>query len=304
MSRDEARWADGLLAGARAFAEPRPEDATRNFAAIEARLGNILDASSDADCRPSGESSIVTRLPRAPAPPVARSATLAAARGLPALAKAGLVLTFGLGTGLVGYWMGRAETAVARDAAARETPSARADVGLGSSLQRDLSSPVGLEAQREGRGSAAEAFVSSDPSARVPPESVAVAPSPRRADVRRTPERARVAAARQARGVRTLTAAEPAFGLRDAIELLRRAEAALRRADGLEASMWLGDLDRRAPPGLLLEERLVSKTLAHCALGDVAQAQQTLSQLVAQNAESMYRARLEGSCVADRLRQP
>ena len=140
---------------------------------------------------------------------------------------------------------------------------------------------------------------------RVPPENIAediAAPSPRRAETRRMPERGRVA--QQVRSARAVAAAEPAFGLRDALDLLRRAEAALRRSDGLEARMWLGDLDRRAPPGLLLEERLVSKTLAHCALGDVTQAQQTLSQLVAQNSESMYRARLEGSCVADRLQQP
>jgi hypothetical protein len=94
-----------------------------------------------------------------------------------------------------------------------------------------------------------------------------------------------------------------AFDLRDALELLRRAEGALRRSDGLEARMWLTDLDRRAPPGLLREERLVTQTLADCLLGNVREAQQTLHELELANAESMYRARLEGSCVSDRVRE-
>jgi hypothetical protein len=66
--------------------------------------------------------------------------------------------------------------------------------------------------------------------------------------------------------------------------------------------MWLGDLDRRAPPQLLLEERLVTKTLADCALGELAEARQTLRDLERANPESIYRARLEGSCVVDRAR--
>jgi len=90
---------------------------------------------------------------------------------------------------------------------------------------------------------------------------------------------------------------DPGSALREALELLGRAEAALRRNDGLAARMWLSDLDRRAAPEVLLEERLVAATLASCLLEDVADARQTLRQLEQLNPESMYRARLEGSCV-------
>jgi hypothetical protein len=91
--------------------------------------------------------------------------------------------------------------------------------------------------------------------------------------------------------------------LSDALDLLRHAEGAVRRADGLEARMWLGDLDRRAPRDMLLEERLVTQTLADCVLGDLAAAEEALGQLEKTNPESIYRARLEGSCVAERLRE-
>jgi hypothetical protein len=87
--------------------------------------------------------------------------------------------------------------------------------------------------------------------------------------------------------------------LREALELLGRAEAALRSNDGLAARMWLSDLDRRAARELLLEERLVAATLASCLLADVAGARQTLHELEQVNPESMYRSRLEGSCVGD-----
>lgn len=67
--------------------------------------------------------------------------------------------------------------------------------------------------------------------------------------------------------------------------------------------MWLTDLDRRAPPQLLREERLVTLTLAHCLLGNGREARATLAELELANPESIYRARLEGSCVSDRVRE-
>jgi len=89
-----------------------------------------------------------------------------------------------------------------------------------------------------------------------------------------------------------------ALELSEALELLRRAEAAVRHSDGLEARMWLGDLDRRAPREMLREERLTTQVLAACALGDVAAAREAVLELEQSNPESMYRARLEGSCAA------
>lgn len=300
MSRDDARWADELLVGARAHAEPRPTDAARNFAAIEARLGGV-GGSPDADAGLSPDESAVLTLPQMQVSPAARPATLAPARGLPALAKAGLVLTFGFGTGLVGYWMGRADAEPVPDAATHDPVAAGAH-GMSSGPRLGALAPS-MTLDEQVTTSAAEAMAAPDVGARSSPSNaVPAASGPRAAEPRRTPERARPSPA-PARP-RAVDAAEPPFGLRDALELLRHAEAALRRSDGLEARMWLGDLDRRAPPGLLLEERLVSETLAHCALGDVSQARETLRRLLGQNSESIYRARLEGSCVADGLRRP
>jgi hypothetical protein len=86
------------------------------------------------------------------------------------------------------------------------------------------------------------------------------------------------------------------FLLRQAIELLERAEAALRRSDGLEARRLLSEIDQRTTPDLLLEERLVTRALAACQLGDDAEARRALELLEQSNASSIYRTRLEGSC--------
>jgi uncharacterized protein HemY len=96
----------------------------------------------------------------------------------------------------------------------------------------------------------------------------------------------------------------PELELREAIELLRRAEAALRRGDAFGAKLFLSDLDRRAPAALLREERLVARALVACALGDAPRAQAALRELEQQNAQSIYRARLEGSCAAPSVEPP
>jgi hypothetical protein len=49
---------------------------------------------------------------------------------------------------------------------------------------------------------------------------------------------------------------------------------------------------------LLIEERLVTKALGECLLGEVDAATRTAQELERVNASSMYRSRLEGSCVA------
>jgi hypothetical protein len=85
---------------------------------------------------------------------------------------------------------------------------------------------------------------------------------------------------------------------------LRRAEAALRHSDGFEAQLWLSDLDRRAPPAMLAEERLITRTLAACALGDMPHARAALRELEQLNPESIYRGRIEQSCVAAAATSP
>src|SRR5688572_14280042 len=101
MSVDDTRWADQLLDRARATAAPRREDAARNLASIEARLGigpGLAHGSAPGVA------------PRA-APDIAlRARALPGAWMKGAFVKAGLVLAFGAGTGFIGYLLGRAET--------------------------------------------------------------------------------------------------------------------------------------------------------------------------------------------------
>lgn len=285
MSRGDAHWSDRLLAGARAGAEPGSEDAARNLASIEARLG-LLDAGSG----PGGRTAH-GREPSARAPEPVRAplrelrAPLAAVRHA-ALVKVGLVLSFGLTTGVVGYWIGRTESPERQDALESVPP--RAPAANAPSARTDsvtASSPASAPGD-----SPAAAIASSEPAAAAP---ASVPP--------RAKPRAHIPAARGA--ARAVAETTPAFTLSDALDRLRHAEGAVRRSDGLEARMWLGDLDRRAPREMLREERLVTQTLAECVLGDTVAAAESLSQLEQTNPESIYRARLEGSCVANRLRE-
>jgi hypothetical protein len=98
--------------------------------------------------------------------------------------------------------------------------------------------------------------------------------------------------------------ADPGLSLGEALELLRRAESAVRNSDGLQAQMWLGDLDRRAPREMLREERLATSVLAACVLGDLTAARAALAELERTNSDSLYRARLENSCAASAASKP
>jgi hypothetical protein len=319
MTDDDTRWADRLLERARDTAAPRAEDAARNLASIEARLGMgpgvgagaSETAASQAPTNGAGRSiaagglgvSSVARVGLLQSGGLLKSSLLKGG-----LLKGGLVLAFGVATGIVGYLIGRAETAqnraeIAVDAAAALAPPAAPVATSGDVVAPALPSPV-LQAEE----AQVEEAQAEEASAAPPPHrSVAVArrahrvsrgvsPSEREASALAPP------ASKAASAVAAPTAdrAEP-FPLSEALELLRRAEAAVRRSDGLEAKMWLSDLDRRAAPQLLVEERLVTLTLAQCVLDDVEAARETLRELESANAESIYRARLEGSCVADRM---
>jgi hypothetical protein len=288
MSDDDTRWADRLLERARATAAPRTEDAARNLASIEARLG------SGPGMTPDVAPDIAARIGRVEGGLSTRGAAVKGTLASRALVKGSLVLVFGVGTGIVGYLIGRAETARTRDPIAAGATATAMPAGLGREA-------IGGEATANAPTVAGASEPPAAPAAptRNEPASTAARPAARAAAARAVAEHR----PRAARPV-PAPASEQAhvFELSEALELLRRAESAVRRADGLEARMWLSDLDRRAPPQLLLEERLVTRTLADCLVGDVDAARATLRELEASNPESIYRARLEGSCVADRMR--
>ena len=84
--------------------------------------------------------------------------------------------------------------------------------------------------------------------------------------------------------------------LHEGLQLLRTAQQALRAADTARALSTLGEMDRRVPD-LLVEEREVTRALAHCAAHDVASARRTAAGLRESGAASVYEHRLSESCV-------
>jgi hypothetical protein len=325
MSDDDTRWADQLLERARATAAPGADDAARNLASIEARLGMGPGAGAGAS-----ETAASQRATNGVGRPIAAGAAgglgvssvarvgLLASGGLRSalskswlvkgMVKGGLVLAFGVATGIVGYLIGRAETAQNRAEIAVDAAAALAPPPAPVATSHDAVAPAASPPVAPSSVATSPVPHAEEASAAPPPHrSVAVARrAPRASRGVSSPEHEvsalapAVSTAASAAAAPTVDRAVP-FPLSEALELLRRAEAAVRRSDGLEAKMWLSDLDRRAAPQLLVEERLVTLTLAECVLGDVEAARETLHALESANAESIYRARLEGSCVAERM---
>lgn len=243
MNRRAALSAEQVLERVRGSKEPTRADVARNFAALEARL--MLRGPS---ARPGS----------------------AGARRWPLLVRAGKLAAFGLVTGVVGYWIGRADAPLRPVERPLATLPAAAPPSMESAAVTKPEAPL---------------------DAPEPPAPKIESVSPHRALVRPAPRAT-------AHPTNSPLAEEPHRGLElsEALELLRRAEAAARHSDGLQARMWLDDLDRRAPRDLLREERLATSVLASCVLGEVAAARAALAELEQTNPQSMYRSRLEGSC--------
>jgi hypothetical protein len=291
MSTDVDLVADQILQRLQLSMLPTPADEARNAGAIEARLRLPQGALQLGPQAPAGAPAATGGPGALEAPPPAESAaSLAAAGGLPLATQLGVLLVFGAATGVGGYLWGRS------DSEPRHVQPVAVEV---AAVQLAPSAAVSAPA--------ASAIESSPPLAASEP---AALPAPLPAELRkRVPERRAVRAAPRAVAAASAPRSEtPTLGealtpsealtLAEALELLRNAEAAVRNSDGLQARMLLGDLDRRAPAGMLLEERLVTLVLAACALGDEPAAREASSRLQQVNPESLYRARLESSCVA------
>jgi hypothetical protein len=109
-----------------------------------------------------------------------------------------------------------------------------------------------------------------------------------------------VAAAAKHRSKRspgTPSASEPE--LFEALNLLRRAQRALRKDEALLALALLDELDRHFAAQVLSEERQATRALALCKSGDEPRARETASALLRQNPSSIYAARLRESCAGE-----
>lgn len=286
MSRNDALWADRLLVDVREQADPTAADVARNLLSLERRLQLAAPAGVEGGAGPgtsAAAGSLLQVRPAATRAALAAAPLAASASGWKSAALLGRWLAFGATTALLGYLGGRAESQW--ELAEQEQRHARA-LELERGRQREL-------AQQQ-----------PEPT-EVLPRPVPVPPVPEQIKTEKALEPARQArvprAARAPQPAALAKAPAPNQQLRDAIDLLRRAEAELREGDAFAASLLLSDLERTVPPALLREERLATQALVACALGELQPARQALHELEQLNPESIYRARLEGSC-ADKTR--
>jgi hypothetical protein len=89
--------------------------------------------------------------------------------------------------------------------------------------------------------------------------------------------------------------------LAEALQLLHRAERAIYSDNAAWAVSLLDQLDERAPPTLLHEERVATRVLAWCADGQVERAETLARQAREQAPASIYGALLERACDSVRL---
>lgn len=289
MSHED--WADGLLLEAQRQADPSELDVARNLAGVEQRLGLLGGSDGPSGDGGNGAATAAGTLlqlrpgvvPGGIGAPAARAARVAG--GGTWAATLGRWLAFGAAGAVFGYLGGRAESR--REIAELEQRSELQAQQLEEQRQ-DQREREEQQRRREREEQHQQALE---------PERLA-GPAKQRETPPRQPSRAHRAPA-------LLRLAQPPASpprtpanqeLRQAIELLQRAEATLRAGDAFSASLLLSDLDRSAPAALLHEERLAARALVSCALGEVEPARAALRELEQLNGHSIYRARLEGSC--------
>lgn len=299
MSRDEPTpWASEVLRRMQAATEPRSEDRQRVLSAVERQLG--------IDTGPSLPEAQPTRSGARSSPGAgelvrdAVSKPLRSTGWIPGVSlRAAGWGVFGLATGVCGYFWGYArgsDDVASRVASVVSVPlptpagAARAapSEGLPSLPERSAppfaapSSPMALAPTRAPapRATNAQGPESSPPMLKRPAAMTGVAAE------RSRPHRGATA------GVRS------GSGLREALALLGRAEASLRNGNPDFARALLDELDEKSPVTPLTEERLITRALVSCALGDVGAARESRQELERLNSDSIYRRRLDGSCAA------
>jgi hypothetical protein len=203
-----------------------------------------------------------------------------------------LILCIGLGAGIgLGIGMSSrlervtaAATASATDVATR-VPDCEPQRERPGAIAR-LATPIQPEAAHSAAVSVTD--IDSASAARVPDPHGATAIQP-------TPKR-RTARPKHAPAHRG--APSPALGpdLHEALRLLREAQQALRATNATRALSLLTEMAGRAPD-LLVEEREVTRALAHCAAHDVESARDTAAALRAAGLARVYAHRLSESCV-------
>jgi hypothetical protein len=203
-----------------------------------------------------------------------------------------LILCIGLGAG-IGLGLGMSARLESATAAATAAATVNATRAPDCEPQRErpgaiarLAAPTQPEAAHSAAVSVTE--IDSVSAAQVPDPHGATASQP-------TPKR-RMARPKQAPAHRG--APSPALGpdLHEALRLLREAQQALRATNATRALSLLTEMAGRAPD-VLVEEREVTRALAHCAVHDVDSARDTAVALRAAGLARVYAHRLSESCV-------
>jgi hypothetical protein len=105
--------------------------------------------------------------------------------------------------------------------------------------------------------------------------------------------------ARSSSRTRATTAApQEALSFAQVVERLEQAQRAERDLSPEVALRLLDELDAHADAAALRQERLATRVLAACDLGDVAAAQRAARELETVDPGSVYASRLGGSCIA------
>jgi tetratricopeptide (TPR) repeat protein len=89
---------------------------------------------------------------------------------------------------------------------------------------------------------------------------------------------------------------KPGNEIRQEVELLSKAQAALSRGRPQEALEALSEHARRFPRGVLIEERAATRARTLCALGRRQEAEAELTRMERLNPASAYLARARESC--------
>jgi hypothetical protein len=205
-------------------------------------------------------------------PAVARQSTWALH-----VVRLGRWVVFGLAAGGVGYWWGfqRAAHAPLEHVAAPVE-------------QRVVGPSVVLSPAQPSAPAQPDFAPPSAPSSEPEPEPARAAPVARGAS--EAPARRRLAPRRA-----TAPSLQP-LDLHEALQLLSRAQSALRKGLPDRALELLDQLEQRQPGELLMEERRVTRILTLCELGEVDQARAVRQTLGPGPVSSIYAGRLDASC--------
>jgi hypothetical protein len=279
MKEASSPRATEILRRVRGSADPQPEDEARVLARVEQRLGMLSALESFRPPAPRRGSAGA----RGRAGPASASAGAPLRGVLGSFPRVGFWAAFGLSMAAIGYGFGARGRAAPPDVAALMPAPAAARAPA------ELASPALLPA----------VIPAPAPPAPAPP-----APAPPALVSERAPKTQTRAVARREHGQSESVPVPPAavalepgpIRLREALQLLERAQAAVRLGRAGDALDGLAQLERRNPGPLLEQERLVTRVLALCALGEVTQAQDLRRQLERLEPESIYRGQLSASC--------